>query len=91
METYVVNALKATHYYRKSGREIDVLLGGGKVAVEIKEKPDERDALRLLKVAGEVGAGASYIVSMSETARWDGVEVVPAYSLEWVLGPSTAS
>ncbi len=91
LETYVVNALKATHYYRKSGREIDVLLGGGKVAVEIKEKPDERDALRLLKVAGEVGAGASYIVSMSETARWDGVEVVPAYSLEWVLGPSTAS
>lgn len=86
LETYVVNALRASHYYRKAGREVDVVLGGGETAVEAKVRPDERDAAKLSKISGAIGSKRRLIVSLSRRGRLSGVDVVPAYALEWELG-----
>ncbi len=85
LETYVVNALRASRYYRKGEAEIDIVLGDGATAVEVKSSPDERDAKRLLRRAASFRASRRIIVSLSDRRTLNGVEVVPAYALEWEM------
>ncbi|MDE1854295.1 MAG: ATP-binding protein [Thaumarchaeota archaeon] len=84
-EAYVVNALGASRYYREGREELDVVLGDGETAVEVKATPDARDGARLARVAGRIGARRRVIVSLSEGASSVGVDTVPAYALEWEM------
>jgi hypothetical protein len=86
LETYVVNALRASNYYRKGGAEVDVVSADRRLAVEVKVKADERDATRLGRIADILGAERRVVVSLSERGRLGGVDVVPAYALEWEVG-----
>ena len=83
LETYVINALGATHYYRQGRVEVDAILGGGDVAVEVKSGADERDVDKLARAATRIGSRKRMIVSLSDRFSRKGVEVVPAYALEW--------
>ncbi|MBI2648847.1 MAG: ATP-binding protein [Thaumarchaeota archaeon] len=85
LETYVVNAVRASHYYRKGQVEIDAVLHGGETAVEVKQSPDARDALKLSRAAASLGARRKMIVASSDSRQLKGVEVVPAYALEWKM------
>jgi hypothetical protein len=86
LETYVVNVLRAASYYRRGQAEIDVISEGGELAVEVKTKPDRRDLARLGRLADWVGAKRRVIVSQTDGRSIGGVDVVPAYALEWELG-----
>jgi predicted AAA+ superfamily ATPase len=83
LETYVVNALRASLYYRKGKSEIDAILNEGETAVEVKANPDERDAIKLNMLADGIRARRRLIVSQSDRKKLNGIEVVPAYQLEW--------
>ncbi|MDG7018278.1 MAG: ATP-binding protein [Nitrososphaerota archaeon] len=83
LETYVVNALRATRYYRKGGREVDAVLGDGEVCVESKLSPSEKDGRRFSGAADRLGAKRKILVTGSGGFAQPGVEVVPAYALEW--------
>ena len=89
METYVVNVLRATSYYRRGQAEIDVVSESGELAVEVKTKPDERDLARLGRLADWAGAKRRVMVSQTDRRTISGVDVVPAYALEWELGPGS--
>ena len=83
LETYAVNALAASYYYRTGRGEIDAVSDGGETAVEAKLTPDLKDASLLIELATRVGAKRKVIVSSSERGKIGGVDVVPAYALEW--------
>ena len=83
LETYVVNALRANRFYRKGGREADVVLGDGAACVEIKLSPVERYACWFWAAASVMGANIKLIGSWSDSGRVGGVDVVPAYALDW--------
>lgn len=85
LEAYVVNALSASLYFRKGGAEVDVVLGDGEAAVEVKATPAAADAARLVKAAEGTGAKRKVIVSLSARGSSGGVEIVPAYALEWAM------
>lgn len=85
LETYAINALRASRYFRKGRAEIDAILGEGETAVEVKTTPGERDAVQLNRVAGGIGAKRKVIVSQSDRRRIGSVDVVPAYELEWFM------
>lgn len=85
LETYVVNSLGASYYFRRGQVEVDALVGGVQTAVEVKGHPDARDATRLERAARMIGARKKVIVSLSEREEIGGVEVVPAYLLEWEM------
>ena len=90
LETYVVNALRATRYYRKGGKEVDAVLGDGEVCVEVKLGADRRDAKRFSRAADELGAARKVLVYGAGGSTPPGVETVPAYALEWepwIAGP----
>ena len=83
LETYVVNALGASRFYKRGGKEVDVVLRDGEECVEVKVSPDGRDAARLSRAAGELGAKKKLMVSWSDRTRVGGVDVIPAYALDW--------
>ncbi len=83
LETYVVNALRATRDYRKGGMELDAVLGDGEVCVESKLAPSEKDARRFSGTADSLGAKRKILVTGSGGFAQAGVEAVPAYALEW--------
>lgn len=85
LETYVVNALGASRYYRMGREEVDVVLGDGEIAVEVKVSPDAGDIARLVRVAERIGARRKVVVSLSGGVSYGGVETVPAYALEWEM------
>ncbi|MEM0117871.1 MAG: DUF4143 domain-containing protein [Conexivisphaerales archaeon] len=86
LETYVVNALAARNFFRRGNKEIDVLLmNGQRVAVEVKMTYSQRDAKVLYRLSREVNAERSVLVTGSEAGRVDGVDLIPAYALEWSL------
>jgi hypothetical protein len=86
-----VNSLRAKNYYRKGNKKIDALVEKGKLlAVEVKEKVDESDARRLYTLSKQVGAEERLIVSWSQRGKVNGVQVIPAYALEWILGIDSA-
>ncbi len=80
-----MDAVRASHYYRKGQVEIDAVLHGGETAVEVKHSPDARDALKLSRAAASLGARRKMIVASSDSRQLKGVEVVPAYALEWKM------
>ena len=63
--------------------EVDAILGGGDVAVEVESGADERDVDKLARAATRIGSRKRMIVSLSDRFSRKGVEVVPAYALEW--------
>jgi predicted AAA+ superfamily ATPase len=69
------------HFWRtKGGAEVDFVLGGGEVAIEVKgtSRVDDRD-LRSLRLFGETHRPRSSIVVCNESAERvvDGIRVVP--------------
>jgi hypothetical protein len=80
-----VNALGASRYYRMGRGEVDVVLGDGEIAVEVKVSPDAGDIARLVRVAERIGARRKVVVSLSGGVSYGGVETVPAYALEWEM------
>ncbi|MEM0118179.1 MAG: ATP-binding protein [Conexivisphaerales archaeon] len=86
LETYVVNSLGAKNFYRRGNREIDALLMNGRtIAVEVKLGFSQRDAKMLFRLSREVNAERSVLVTESETGSANGVDIIPAYALEWSL------
>lgn len=83
LETYAANVLGAPFYYRKGRREIDFVGEGGEVAVEVKRTPSQRDVALLLRLGRGIGAERVVMVSESESGKVGGVQVVPAYALDW--------
>ncbi|MGB9741489.1 MAG: DUF4143 domain-containing protein [Candidatus Bathyarchaeia archaeon] len=90
LETYVVNALEAEHYFRHGRKEINILLKrDGLLPVEVRETVDERDIANFSKLIEYVKAKRGIIVSLNQEMEKENVKVVPAYMIEFLLTPRT--
>jgi len=67
------------HYYqRRSGSEIDFVLPEKRLAFEVKRRGNEKDWLRLSRLAFSSGMKASYIISKDFPT---GKGIIPAQDL----------
>lgn len=83
LECYVAGALDARYYFREGKKEIDIILrNGALLPVEVKETVDENCLSRFAKLLEYVGAAGGVVVSSSQRAGRDNIEVVPAFLVE---------
>lgn len=85
LETFAVNALDAKFYFRKNGKEIDVILRKEKtiVPVEIKEKVTEKDIKNFLKLSKKIGAKKSIFLTITEKKiERENLLILPIYLTE---------
>ncbi|MGB9703471.1 MAG: ATP-binding protein [Candidatus Micrarchaeales archaeon] len=83
LETYVVNTLNASYYFREGKKEINIILKNGEILpVEVKEKVDEEDLKKFSKLVNYVNAKKGIMISLSQNIEKDNVEVFPAYLVE---------
>lgn len=86
LETYVVNALEADYYFREGKKEISIILKDEEfLPIEVKETVNEEDIARFSKLLKYVNAEKGIIVSSSQKIKREGVEVIPAYLVEFLL------
>jgi predicted AAA+ superfamily ATPase len=83
LETYVVNALDASYYFREGRKEIDIILkDGGLLPVEVKQTVQKEDITRFSRLVKYVHAEKGLIVSTNQQIKKENVEVIPAYTVE---------
>ncbi|MGC9149864.1 MAG: ATP-binding protein [Candidatus Micrarchaeia archaeon] len=83
LETYAVNTLNASYYFKEGKKEINIILKNGEILpVEVKEKVDEEDLKKFSKLVNYVNAKKGIMVSLSQNIEKDNVEVFPAYLVE---------
>lgn len=86
LETYVVNALQASSYFREGKKEIDIILKDGKILpVQVKAKVEEKDLSGFSDLMSYIKAERGLIVSLSQSMRRGNIEVVPSYLVEKAL------
>jgi predicted AAA+ superfamily ATPase len=83
LETYVVNLLNASHYYREGKKEIDIILKDGELLpIEVKEHVDEEDLRKFSNLVRHVNAKRGIMVSLNQEMKRHEVEVIPIYLVE---------
>jgi len=86
LETYVVNALDAEHYFRTGRKEINIILKDKELLpIEVKETVNEEDISKFSKLVRYVNAGKGVIVSLNQEVKRENVKVIPAYMVEFLL------
>lgn|GEM_PF-6310409 len=83
LETYVVNLLNASHYYREGKKEIDIVLKDGELLpIEVKEHVGEEDLRKFSNLVKHINAKRGTIVSLNQEMKRPEVEVIPIYLVE---------
>jgi len=83
LETYVVNTLETSHYFRKGNKEIDVIIkNDGILPVEVKEKVSEEDLRKITKIINYIGVKSCKIFTLNQSFKKENIEVIPIYLLE---------
>jgi predicted AAA+ superfamily ATPase len=84
LETYVVNFLNASYYFRKNGKEINIVLKGQEelLPIEVKEKVSEEDLRRFSNLISYINAKRGIIISLNQTMKRSNIEVMPVYLIE---------
>jgi hypothetical protein len=86
LETYVINALDAEHYFRTGRKEINIILKDKELLpIEVKETVNEEDISKFSKLVRYVNAGKGVIVSLNQEVKRENVKVIPAYMVEFLL------
>jgi len=86
LETYVVNALEADYYFREGKKEINIILKDEELLpIEVKEVVNEGDIARFSRLLKYVSARRGIVVSLSQEIKREGIEVIPAYLVEFLL------
>jgi hypothetical protein len=85
LETYVVNSINAKYYFRKLGKEIDIILVKEDkiLPVEVKESiKEEADIENFSKLITYVKSKKGVIISLNQKIERKNIKVLPAYLIE---------
>ena len=83
LESYVVNALDARHYFREGRKEIDIIIKDGvTLPVEVKETVGDDDLKKFSEAIKYIKADKGVIVSLNQKFNKENINVVPAYTAE---------
>jgi len=83
LETYVVNLLNASYYFREGKKEIDIILKNQELLpIEVKEHVDEEDLKKFSNLVKHINAKRGIIVSLNQEMKRPEVEVIPIYLAE---------
>lgn len=87
LETYVVNYLNASYYFRKGRKEIDIILVRDReiLPIEVKMRVEDSDLKEFSRLLKYLNASKGILVSLNQSSKINGIEIIPAYLLEKVF------
>lgn len=87
LETYVVNSLGASYYFREGKKEIDIILKDGELLpIEVKESVSEDDLKKFSSLVNYVNAKKGIVISLNQSIKKQNIEVIPIYLVEKFFG-----
>ncbi|MEM2263738.1 MAG: ATP-binding protein [Nitrososphaerota archaeon] len=86
LETYIVNALDASYYFKEGKKEINVILKNEELLpIEIKENVNENDLKKFLDLVKYINAKRGIFISLNQNFKKENIEVLPAYLIEKIF------
>jgi Holliday junction resolvase-like predicted endonuclease len=83
LETYVVNALNASYYFRKGKKEIDIILKNKAILpIEVKENVSREDLKKFSSLVKYINSKRGIMISLNQKLKKDDIDVFPVYLIE---------
>jgi predicted AAA+ superfamily ATPase len=87
LETYVINILDATYYFKEGKKEINIILKNKELLpIEVKETVNQEDIAKFSKLVKYINAKRGTIISSHQEIKKKNIEVIPVYMLEFLTG-----